>query len=179
MGFQILLELDLILSLYCLIQTIEFAEQRIPVLNEYCVVCDEPHVFQNGPMLRVSSHWWNVGLEQKWRRLRYKQVNNCIYSKCSLWSQLFNTQSCIVLTNVSLFLKDSVKDNKQFQFRKIFLNCISYMRLSSCCWFVFIYLCVHPYWYVYICKLVNTVFFFKTTQSTILNVGGIPSQFSG
>lgn len=35
-------------------QTIEFAEQRIPVLNEYCVVCDEPHVFQNGPMLRVS-----------------------------------------------------------------------------------------------------------------------------
>ncbi|XP_012510715.1 PREDICTED: poly [ADP-ribose] polymerase 8 [Propithecus coquereli] len=36
-----------------LVQTIEFAEQRIPVLNEYCVVCDEPHVFQNGPMLRV------------------------------------------------------------------------------------------------------------------------------
>ncbi|KAG8131123.1 putative Poly [ADP-ribose] polymerase protein, partial [Naja naja] len=35
-----------------LVQTIEFAEQRIPVLNEYCVVCDEPHVFQNGPMLR-------------------------------------------------------------------------------------------------------------------------------
>ncbi|GAB0203375.1 hypothetical protein GRJ2_002803100 [Grus japonensis] len=37
-----------------LVQTIEFAEQRIPVLNEYCVVCDEPHVFQNGPMLRVT-----------------------------------------------------------------------------------------------------------------------------
>uniref|UniRef100_A0ACB8EPT8 Poly [ADP-ribose] polymerase 8 n=1 Tax=Sphaerodactylus townsendi TaxID=933632 RepID=A0ACB8EPT8_9SAUR len=36
-----------------LVQTIEFAEQRIPVLNEYCVVCDEPHVFQNGPMLRA------------------------------------------------------------------------------------------------------------------------------
>ncbi|KAF4804651.1 Poly [ADP-ribose] polymerase 8 [Turdus rufiventris] len=34
--------------------TIEFAEQRIPVLNEYCVVCDEPHVFQNGPMLRPT-----------------------------------------------------------------------------------------------------------------------------
>lgn len=42
-------------SLFCCSQTIEFAEQRIPVLNEYCVVCDEPHVFQNGPMLRVSS----------------------------------------------------------------------------------------------------------------------------
>lgn len=57
MGFQIIYELDFIISLYCFIQTIEFAEQRIPVLNEYCVVCDEPHVFQNGPMLRVSSRW--------------------------------------------------------------------------------------------------------------------------
>ncbi|GAB1292162.1 Protein mono-ADP-ribosyltransferase PARP8 [Apodemus speciosus] len=38
-----------------LVQTIEFAEQRIPVLNEYCVVCDEPHVFQNGPMLRRAA----------------------------------------------------------------------------------------------------------------------------
>uniref|UniRef100_A0A7N4NN53 Poly [ADP-ribose] polymerase n=1 Tax=Sarcophilus harrisii TaxID=9305 RepID=A0A7N4NN53_SARHA len=36
------------------VDTIEFAEQRIPVLNEYCVVCDEPHVFQNGPMLRPT-----------------------------------------------------------------------------------------------------------------------------
>uniref|UniRef100_A0A8C9TTE4 Poly [ADP-ribose] polymerase n=1 Tax=Scleropages formosus TaxID=113540 RepID=A0A8C9TTE4_SCLFO len=34
--------------------TVEYAEQRIPVLNEYCVVCDEPHVFQNGPMLRPT-----------------------------------------------------------------------------------------------------------------------------
>uniref|UniRef100_A0A673K110 Poly [ADP-ribose] polymerase n=1 Tax=Sinocyclocheilus rhinocerous TaxID=307959 RepID=A0A673K110_9TELE len=31
-----------------------YAEQRIPVLNEFCVVCDEPHVFQNGPMLRPT-----------------------------------------------------------------------------------------------------------------------------
>lgn len=45
-----------LISLYRFIQTIEFAEQRIPVLNEYCVVCDEPHVFQNGPMLRVSTY---------------------------------------------------------------------------------------------------------------------------
>ncbi|GCB70259.1 hypothetical protein scyTo_0005638 [Scyliorhinus torazame] len=37
-----------------LVQTIEYAEQRIPILNEYCVVCDEPHVFQNGPMLRPT-----------------------------------------------------------------------------------------------------------------------------
>ena len=35
-------------------QIMEYAEQRIPVLNEFCVVCDEPHVFENGPMLRVS-----------------------------------------------------------------------------------------------------------------------------
>uniref|UniRef100_A0A8B9JYI2 Poly [ADP-ribose] polymerase n=1 Tax=Astyanax mexicanus TaxID=7994 RepID=A0A8B9JYI2_ASTMX len=34
--------------------TMEYAEQRIPVLNEFCVVCDEPHVFQNGPMLRPT-----------------------------------------------------------------------------------------------------------------------------
>ncbi|XP_023679063.1 protein mono-ADP-ribosyltransferase PARP8 [Paramormyrops kingsleyae] len=37
-----------------LVQIMEYAEQRIPVLNEYCVVCDEPHVFQNGPMLRPT-----------------------------------------------------------------------------------------------------------------------------
>ncbi|KAG2466546.1 PARP8 polymerase, partial [Polypterus senegalus] len=34
--------------------TVQYAEQRIPILNEYCVVCDEPHVFQNGPMLRPT-----------------------------------------------------------------------------------------------------------------------------
>ena len=37
------------------LQIMEYAEQRIPVLNEFCVVCDEPHVFENGPMLRVSN----------------------------------------------------------------------------------------------------------------------------
>ncbi|XP_023201619.1 poly [ADP-ribose] polymerase 6-like isoform X2 [Xiphophorus maculatus] len=31
-----------------------YAEQRIPTLNEYCVVCDERHVFQNGPMLKTA-----------------------------------------------------------------------------------------------------------------------------
>ncbi|XP_041756306.2 protein mono-ADP-ribosyltransferase PARP8 isoform X1 [Coregonus clupeaformis] len=37
-----------------LVQTMEYAEQRTPVLNEFCVVCDEPHVFLNGPMLRPT-----------------------------------------------------------------------------------------------------------------------------
>ncbi|XP_043933620.1 protein mono-ADP-ribosyltransferase PARP8 [Protopterus annectens] len=37
-----------------LVQIFRYAEQRIPVLNEYCVVCDEPHIFQNGPMLRPA-----------------------------------------------------------------------------------------------------------------------------
>ncbi|XP_045562617.1 protein mono-ADP-ribosyltransferase PARP8 isoform X2 [Salmo salar] len=37
-----------------LVQTMEYAEQRTLVLNEFCVVCDEPHVFQNGPMLRPT-----------------------------------------------------------------------------------------------------------------------------
>uniref|UniRef100_A0AAQ5X384 Poly [ADP-ribose] polymerase n=1 Tax=Amphiprion ocellaris TaxID=80972 RepID=A0AAQ5X384_AMPOC len=31
-----------------------YAEQRIPTLNEYCVACDERHVFQNGPMLKPA-----------------------------------------------------------------------------------------------------------------------------
>lgn len=35
-------------------QIMRYAEQRIPTLNEYCVVCDERHVFQNGPMLKVQ-----------------------------------------------------------------------------------------------------------------------------
>lgn len=33
----------------------KYAEQRIPTLNEYCVVCDEQHVFQNGSMLKVNA----------------------------------------------------------------------------------------------------------------------------
>ncbi|XP_031472094.1 protein mono-ADP-ribosyltransferase PARP6 isoform X5 [Phasianus colchicus] len=37
-----------------LVQIMKYAEQRIPTLNEYCVVCDEQHVFQNGSMLKPS-----------------------------------------------------------------------------------------------------------------------------
>ncbi|XP_061071694.1 protein mono-ADP-ribosyltransferase PARP8-like isoform X2 [Conger conger] len=37
-----------------LVQTMKYAEQRIPVLSEYCVVCDEAHIFLNGPMLRPT-----------------------------------------------------------------------------------------------------------------------------
>uniref|UniRef100_UPI0037E9AD91 protein mono-ADP-ribosyltransferase PARP6-like n=1 Tax=Semicossyphus pulcher TaxID=241346 RepID=UPI0037E9AD91 len=37
-----------------LAQIMRYAEQRIPTLNEYCVVCDERHVFQNGPMLKPA-----------------------------------------------------------------------------------------------------------------------------
>uniref|UniRef100_A0A8C1F855 Poly [ADP-ribose] polymerase n=1 Tax=Cyprinus carpio carpio TaxID=630221 RepID=A0A8C1F855_CYPCA len=32
----------------------KYSEQRIPTLNEYCVVCDEQHVFQNGSMLKPA-----------------------------------------------------------------------------------------------------------------------------
>ncbi|XDV28474.1 hypothetical protein PO909_031780, partial [Leuciscus waleckii] len=35
-----------------LVQIMKYSEQRIPTLNEYCVVCDEQHVFQNGSMLK-------------------------------------------------------------------------------------------------------------------------------
>ncbi|XP_009868080.1 PREDICTED: poly [ADP-ribose] polymerase 6, partial [Apaloderma vittatum] len=37
-----------------LVQIMKYAEQRIPTLNEYCVVCDEQHVFQNGSMLKAE-----------------------------------------------------------------------------------------------------------------------------
>ncbi|KAM7414800.1 hypothetical protein PAMA_019559 [Pampus argenteus] len=37
-----------------LVQLMRYAEQRIPTLNEYCVICDERHVFQNGPMLKPA-----------------------------------------------------------------------------------------------------------------------------
>ncbi|XP_071343899.1 protein mono-ADP-ribosyltransferase PARP6-like isoform X1 [Trachinotus anak] len=37
-----------------LVQIMRYAEQRIPTLNEYCVVCDERHVFQNCPMLKPA-----------------------------------------------------------------------------------------------------------------------------
>ncbi|XP_054631991.1 protein mono-ADP-ribosyltransferase PARP6-like isoform X3 [Dunckerocampus dactyliophorus] len=37
-----------------LVQVMRYAEQRISTLNEYCVVCDERHVFQNGPMLKPA-----------------------------------------------------------------------------------------------------------------------------
>uniref|UniRef100_A0A3Q2YI91 Poly(ADP-ribose) polymerase family member 6 n=1 Tax=Hippocampus comes TaxID=109280 RepID=A0A3Q2YI91_HIPCM len=37
-----------------LVQIMKYSEQRIPTLNEYCVVCDEQHVFQNGSMLKPA-----------------------------------------------------------------------------------------------------------------------------
>uniref|UniRef100_A0A665TWQ8 Poly (ADP-ribose) polymerase family, member 6b n=1 Tax=Echeneis naucrates TaxID=173247 RepID=A0A665TWQ8_ECHNA len=35
-------------------QIMRYAEQRMPTLNEYCVVCDERHVFQSSPMLKPA-----------------------------------------------------------------------------------------------------------------------------
>ncbi|XP_063433474.1 protein mono-ADP-ribosyltransferase PARP6-like [Mytilus trossulus] len=37
-----------------LVQIFQYSRQRLPTLNEYCVVCDEPHVFQNGAMLKPA-----------------------------------------------------------------------------------------------------------------------------
>ncbi|KAM8861771.1 protein mono-ADP-ribosyltransferase PARP6-like isoform 2-T2 [Synchiropus picturatus] len=37
-----------------LVQIMKYAEQRIPTLSEYCVVCDERHVFQSGPMFKPA-----------------------------------------------------------------------------------------------------------------------------
>ncbi|KAG8507435.1 Protein mono-ADP-ribosyltransferase PARP6 [Galemys pyrenaicus] len=41
-------------GLLCPQHIMKYAEQRIPTLNEYCVVCDEQHVFQNGSMLKPA-----------------------------------------------------------------------------------------------------------------------------
>ncbi|KAK2172278.1 hypothetical protein NP493_975g04065 [Ridgeia piscesae] len=32
----------------------KYARQRLLTLNEFCVICDEPHVFQNGAMLKPA-----------------------------------------------------------------------------------------------------------------------------
>nr|XP_046208042.1 protein mono-ADP-ribosyltransferase PARP6-like [Oncorhynchus gorbuscha] len=37
-----------------LVQVMKYAEQRIPTLNEYCVVCDERHTFQYASMLKPA-----------------------------------------------------------------------------------------------------------------------------
>lgn len=37
-----------------ILQVYQYTRQRIPTLNEFCVVCDDAHVFQNGAMLKVS-----------------------------------------------------------------------------------------------------------------------------
>ncbi|XP_055078274.1 protein mono-ADP-ribosyltransferase PARP6-like isoform X1 [Periophthalmus magnuspinnatus] len=37
-----------------LVQIMKYAEQRLLTLNEYCVICDERHVFQNGPLLKPA-----------------------------------------------------------------------------------------------------------------------------
>ncbi|XP_051548588.1 protein mono-ADP-ribosyltransferase PARP6-like isoform X3 [Myxocyprinus asiaticus] len=37
-----------------LVQVMKYSEQRIPTLNDYCVVCDEQHVFQNSSMLKPA-----------------------------------------------------------------------------------------------------------------------------
>lgn len=47
-----------------------YAEQRIPTLSEYCVICDEKHVFQKGPVLKVgdkraSDVGWVMGERRK------------------------------------------------------------------------------------------------------------------
>uniref|UniRef100_A0AAV2L6B6 Poly [ADP-ribose] polymerase n=1 Tax=Knipowitschia caucasica TaxID=637954 RepID=A0AAV2L6B6_KNICA len=36
------------------VQIMKYAEQRLLTLNEYCVICDEKHVFQTGPLLKPA-----------------------------------------------------------------------------------------------------------------------------
>jgi len=38
-----------------LVQSMQYAAQRLDTLNEFCVVCDERHLFENSSMLKVCS----------------------------------------------------------------------------------------------------------------------------
>lgn len=53
-------------------QIMKYSEQRIPTLNEYCVVCDEQHVFQNGSMLKVSERRRRRGRNKQYRLTQKK-----------------------------------------------------------------------------------------------------------
>ena len=40
---------------FSLLQLMLYARQRLLTLNEFCIVCDEPDVFLNAPMLKVNT----------------------------------------------------------------------------------------------------------------------------
>lgn len=66
-------------------QIMKYSEQRIPTLNEYCVVCDEQHVFQNGSMLKVSERRRRRGRNKLYRLTQKKsgKVTSSTYMKFS------------------------------------------------------------------------------------------------
>lgn len=71
-------------------QIMRYAEQRIPTLNEYCVVCDERHVFQNGTMLKV--HCWKemwLWFSDSFMETKQKDCFHCSFSSVSVCSQQF------------------------------------------------------------------------------------------
>ncbi|XP_058501459.1 protein mono-ADP-ribosyltransferase PARP6-like [Solea solea] len=37
-----------------LVQIMSYTEQRMSTLNEFCIICDERHMFQNGPLLKPA-----------------------------------------------------------------------------------------------------------------------------
>ncbi|KAK7891052.1 hypothetical protein WMY93_023015 [Mugilogobius chulae] len=72
-----------------LVQIMKYAEQRLLTLNEYCVICDERHVFQNGPMLKPAVctrelcvfSFYTLGLCLKLQR-RLQQVIDLLVAMC-------------------------------------------------------------------------------------------------
>lgn len=66
-------------------QIMKYSEQRIPTLNEYCVVCDEQHVFQNGSMLKVSERRRRRGRNKQYR-LTQKKSGKVTSSTCMKFS---------------------------------------------------------------------------------------------
>lgn len=66
-------------------QIIRYAEQRIPTLSEYCVICDEKHVFQNGPVLKVDNKFIShVGLMVERRKYEMYAHASGVSLACSL-----------------------------------------------------------------------------------------------
>ena len=72
----------LLLSMF---QVYLYTRQRIPTLNEYCVVCDQDHVFQNGSMLQV-------------------RVPLCIHNDIKVLDYIHHNQTCyqsfIIIQNI-------------------------------------------------------------------------------
>lgn len=72
----------------------KYTEQRMLTLNEHCVICDELHVFQNGPMLKVHSFESNI----------LTVTNPVLYMPCvSFFVSVFHPQPAVCGRELCLY----------------------------------------------------------------------------